>query len=125
MLNFLPNTNKLIISKWPKFLNDVPMWRNFAKSGHTAVLVVIVDSGGGGGQSAQRNATHTTSRHDGCVVVVVAARACFYINETEERRERKEGGREREVEPVSLNMRRTMAHGEGEAGDGFDHKERK
>ena len=29
-----PNT-KWTLSKWPKFLNGVPTWRNFAKSGHT------------------------------------------------------------------------------------------
>ena len=34
-LKILPNT-KSGHSKWPKFFNIVPEWRNFAKSGHTA-----------------------------------------------------------------------------------------
>ena len=33
-----PNT-KWNRSKWPKFLNVVPKWRNFAKSGHTVYYI--------------------------------------------------------------------------------------
>ena len=35
-----PNT-KWTLSKWPKFFNIMPKWRNFAKSGHTELETAV------------------------------------------------------------------------------------